>query len=256
MIISPHNAKIQWVRALLTRRKDRQEAGAFVAEGVRLVEEALQTGWMPEWVLYSDELSQRGLAVVEGFQQRGVPVEMAPHALMQSLSETEASQGLLAVLPMRELPLPLPLNFVVIADRLRDPGNLGTLLRTAAAAGAQAVLLPPETADPYAPKVVRSGMGAHFRLPVRALDWAQIGALCAPLQVLLAESGQGTSCWQTDLRQPLALVVGAEADGVSPAARELATGAVTIPMPGQSESLNAAIAAAILLFEVVRQRKA
>ena len=100
--------------------------------------------------------------------------------------------------------------------KIRDPGNLGTLLRTAAAAGVQAVLLPPETTDAFAPKVVRSGMGAHFRLPIHSMSWDEINQVVklAGLQVFLADM-DGQSCWETDLRQPLALIIGGEADGAS-----------------------------------------
>jgi TrmH family RNA methyltransferase len=142
---------------------------------------------------------------------------------------------------------------------MRDPGNLGTMIRSAAAAGAQAVFLAPGTADPFAPKVVRSAMGAHFRLPLIAMDWEQIvwqckAKACPPVQLLLSEASEGKPCWQMDLREPLALIIGGEADGASPEAIKAADQLITIPMPGKSESLNAAIAAGILLFEVVRQR--
>jgi TrmH family RNA methyltransferase len=147
---------------------------------------------------------------------------------------------------------------VLVADALRDPGNLGTLLRTAAAAGVQAVFLAPGTVDAFAPKVLRGGMGAQFRLPVRNFTWDQIQSACSqpaePLTLYLAEAGQGRPLWETNLRRPLALVVGSEADGATEAGLAAANGFISIPMPGKSESLNAAIAAGIILFEVVRQR--
>jgi TrmH family RNA methyltransferase len=129
------------------------------------------------------------------------------------------------------------------------------LIRTAAAAGVQAVLLPPETTDAFAPKVVRAGMGAHFRLPVHTMEWGEIKHVCKQysLQVFLADMA-GQSCWETDFRAPLALIVGGEAEGASEQARELANTYVSIPMPGVAESLNASIAGAVLMFEVVRQR--
>jgi RNA methyltransferase, TrmH family len=103
--------------------------------------------------------------------------------------------------------------------------------------------------------VLRAGMGAHFRLPLRSLGWAGMTGLLKPAcRVFLAEAGGGTPAWQLDLRGPLALVVGGEAEGAGAQARALADGLITIPMPGSSESLNAAVAAGILLFEVVRQR--
>jgi TrmH family RNA methyltransferase len=167
---------------------------------------------------------------------------------------------------MRRQPLPTELHFVLVADNLRDPGNLGPLLRTAAASGAQAALLSPGTTDAFAPKVLRAGMGAHFRLPVFHLTWDEIRAVCKEpvrpagepqrsLRIFLAEASDGTPCWDLDLRQPLTLIVGSEAEGASREALALADELITIPMPGKSESLNAAIAASILLFEIVRQRR-
>lgn len=255
MITSAQNPKLKLVRALQGRPKERLEESAFLAEGVRLVEEALSANWPIRFVLYSSGLSERGDALLEKMRAAGVEVDEVSGDLLQAASETETSQGILAVLELNDLPLPISPNFLLIPDQVRDPGNLGTLIRSAAAAGVQAVLLPPETADVYAPKVVRAGMGAHFRLPVRSMDWEGIEQVCkqANLRVILADMA-GDSCWETDFRRPLALIVGGEAEGASQQARKLANGIVSIPMPGEAESLNASIAGAILMFEVIRQR--
>lgn len=259
MITSSHNPRIQHLRALLAKHSEREEQKAFVVEGVRLAEEALQAKWLPQSVLFTSELSERGKDLVKRFADRGVEVEEVPSSLMESITDTETSQGLLAILPLRSLEPPAALNFIVIADAIRDPGNLGTMIRSAAAAGAQAMLLAPGTADPFAPKVVRSAMGAHFRLPLIAMGWEQIVWQCKskaspPVRLLLSEVSKGTPCWQLDLRLPVALIIGGEAEGASPEAIKAADQLITIPMPGESELLNAAIAASILLFEVVRQR--
>ena len=254
MITSTHNSRIQLVRSLLGRPKERRETGAFVAEGVRLVEEALAAKWPFQFVLAGESLSERGRTLVADLQSRGVETEIIANNLMQSVSETETSQGILAVLDYLLLPIPQSLSFVLILDQIRDPGNLGTLLRTAAAAGVEAVFLPPETAEAFAPKVVRAGMGAHFRLPIHPLTWDEIRANTHDLKIHLADMEGAISCWQADFHSPLALIVGGEADGASQSARQLATSQVYIPMPGKTESLNAAVAGAILMFEVVRQR--
>ncbi|MEZ0397097.1 MAG: RNA methyltransferase [Anaerolineales bacterium] len=256
MITSSHNPKLKLVRALLGRPKARREAGAFVAEGVRLVEEALAAGWPFRFVLAGETLSERGQALLARLQAQGVDVERVADGLLNSLSDTDNTQGILAVLdlPVPDLP-PATFDFVLIPDQIRDPGNLGTLLRTAAAAGVQAVFLPPETTDAFAPKVVRAGMGAHFRLPILSLTWDEIRARTSGLHLLLADM-DGLPCWETDLRAPLALIVGGEAEGASAAAQALASAKVSIPMPGGIESLNAGVAGAILMFEVVRQRRA
>jgi len=255
MISSSQNSKIKLIRALAGRSKERREAGAFLAEGVRLVEDALAANWPFRFVLFSDALSERGSQLRKKIEERGIEIEEAESSLLQSLSETETSQGIIAVLNDSPIPIPDSLNFIIIPDSIRDPGNLGTLLRSADAAGVQAVFLPPETTDAFAPKVVRSGMGAHFRLPIHSMTWdeiEQIGKL-AGLKVFLADM-DGQSCWETDFRQPLALIVGGEAEGASESARKIANTFVNIPMAGKTESLNAAVAGSVLMFEVARQR--
>lgn len=255
MITSSHNPKIQMVKSLIGRRQVREDAQAFVVEGIRLAEEALLAGWVPSLVLHSGEVSERGQAVLAGFLRLGCDVEETSPKLLALLADTETSQGLLVVFSCRNLPLPEHPDFLLVADRVRDPGNLGSLLRTAAAAGVQGVLLGPGTTDAFSPKVVRAGMGAHFHLPILNMDWVDIQRICQPhTKMYLAEAGAGTRYWDVDLRQPVTLVVGGEAEGASREARRAADQLVSIPMPGKSESLNAAVAASILMFEVVRQR--
>jgi len=253
MITSNQNPKLKLVRSLMGRAKERREANAFVVEGVRLVEEAVNAGWKFQFALYSDGLSERGMDLVKKLTEHRIDTEEVSGDLLQKLSDTETSQGVLAVLEYYDLPLPDSLNFILIPDQIRDPGNLGTLLRTAAATGVQAILLPPETTDPFAPKVLRSGMGAHFRLPICSMLWDEIEAYTKSLQIYLADM-DGTSCWETDLCKPLALIVGSEAEGASEEARKLATQSISIPMAGNVESLNAGVAGSVLMFEVVRQR--
>ena len=256
MISSAQNPKIRLVRALSGRPKERRQAGAFLAEGARLVEEALATGWPFRFVLYSDQISERGLDVLKRLKERGIETDEVDGPVLESLSESEHSQGLLAVLNDSRFPIPKSPELILILDSIRDPGNLGTLLRSAGAAGVQAVLVAPETTDAFAPKVMRAGMGAHFRMPIHSVDWNQIRrfAESMDLTVFLADA-KGTSCWDTDLRTPLALIIGGEAEGATEAAGRLATQRLSIPMPGAAESLNAGVAGSILLFEVVRQRR-
>ncbi len=255
MISSPHNAKIQLTRTLMGRPKDRQKENAFVVEGVRLIEEAAAAGWPFRYCLYTEELSPRGQALIQRLQAKEVLCEQVSTHLLKTISETKHSQGILAVVGRSPLPIPEKLSFALILDSIRDPGNLGTLLRAAAAAGAEAAFLSPETADVFAPKVVRAGMGAHFHLPIQELGWEEISRRTASVKIYLAEMDGPIPCWQADFKSPLALLIGGEAEGVSPPARQMAVQAVSIPMPGRAESLNAAMAGVILLFEVVRQRK-
>ena len=255
MITSNHNPKIKLVRALLSRARDRREAGAFVVEGVRLVEEAVNSNWPMHFVLFDESLSERGKSKVESLTSQGVDVEEVSTSVMKAMSETENPQGILAVLESIKLPITNNPSFILIPDQIRDPGNLGTLLRSAAATGAQAVLVPPETTDAFAPKVLRSGMGAHFKLPIQSMSWDEISEVIksAGLQVLIADM-DGQSCWEIDLTKPVALVIGSEAEGASESARKLANQKISVPMSGEMESLNAGVAGSVLMFEVVRQR--
>jgi TrmH family RNA methyltransferase len=258
MITSVHNPMLQAVRRLQAQARQRREERVFVLEGVRLVEEAWQAGWMAKQVFFTGQLDERGMAVVDGFADKGTLVEQVSDGVMSSICETETPQGLLAVMSQQTLPLPPSLDFLLILDGMRDPGNLGTILRSAAAAGVQGVLLAPHCVEAWSGKVLRAGMGAHFRLPIHALHWPDIrGTIRGPtsgLKVFLADSAGGVAYTQADFRAPLALIVGGEAAGAGSEAQVLADDRVDIPMPGGSESLNAAIAAGILLFEVVRQR--
>ena len=177
---------------------------------------------------------------------------------MEALSQTESPQGLVIILNQQYLPLPAAASFLLILDGLRDPGNLGTILRTAKAAGVEGVLMAPGCADAWSPKVLRSAMGAHFHLPLLSQSWQEIRqtikSFPSQITVYLADSAAGIPFTRADFCSPLALIVGSEAAGAGSEAVSLANVQVHIPMPGGSESLNAAIAAGILLFEVLRQR--
>lgn len=254
MLTSPKNSTIQHVRDLQKHPRARREAGQYVVEGVRLTEEALASGVIPQIVIHTADVGVRGEAVLAGFRTQGVNPIPVSDAVMQVASDTQTPPGLLAVLPIQPHPIPPHPTFVLILDGVRDPGNLGTMMRTAAAAGVDALLLAPETADPYAPKVVRAGMGAHFRLPIHAMDWNTIRTQVSALHVFLADAHRGKPHTTSDFSQPLALVIGGEAHGASNELHSLHPTPVHIPMPGKTESLNAAMAAGILMFEVVRQR--
>jgi RNA methyltransferase, TrmH family len=253
MITSSQNPKLKLVRTLMGRPKERREANAFVIEGIRLIEEAVTAGWKFQFALYSDGLNERGQDLLKVLIAHRIDAEEVAGDLLQKLSDTETPQGILAVLEFTDLPIPDSLNFVLIPDQIRDPGNLGTLIRTAAATGVQAIFLPEETTDAFAPKVVRAGMGAHFRLPIYLLTWDEIRERTKDLQVYLADMN-GTPCWESDFSKPLALMVGSEAEGASADGRKLATEKISIPMAGNVESLNAGVAGSVLMFEVVRQR--
>lgn len=255
LISSSSNSKIKLVRSLQGRSKSRKDEGAFVAEGIRLVEEAISVAWPIEFLLFDETLSDRGLKLVEGIHQKGhIDISEITPPLMADVSDTETPQGILAVLKREAISLPPQPTFIVIADQIRDPGNMGTLLRTAEAAGADGVILTPGTVDAFSPKVVRAGMGAHFHLPIQHKSWEEVESYLGDMPIFLAESGGGVPLWETDFSQTCALLIGGEAFGASKQGEALATQKITIPMKGRAESLNAAIAAGILIAEVLRQR--
>jgi TrmH family RNA methyltransferase len=258
MITSNQNPKIQTVRALIQQAKERKNSGLFVVEGVRLVEEILQANWKVEYILFSENLSPRGLELLEQAIDRKITVDEIPSSLLKKIADTEHPQGILCVVHQTQLPIPQNLNFVLICDSIRDPGNLGTILRSADAAKVQAVLIAPNSTDIYSPKVIRAGMGAHFHVPIYQTSWSEILKICKKpnysLNVLLASADADVSYWDVDLTLPVAIIIGSEANGPGMEAQEFADSKIRIPMPGSSESLNAAIATSIILFEIVRQR--
>jgi RNA methyltransferase, TrmH family len=255
LITSSKNPTILHIRQLQARARIRRETGQFVVEGVRMVEEALLARVSPLTIIYTPDVGERGEKIIAGFRDLGNSPVLVNDTVMKAASDTQTPQGVLAVLPISPRPLPTSPNFVLILDGMRDPGNLGTILRTAAVAGVDAVLLPPGTVDPYAPKVIRAGMGAHFQLSIHSLDWEEIRATTGSLQVFLADASAASEYSETDFSGSLALIIGGEAHGASGEIQMLHPTPVRIPMPGGSESLNAAIAAGILMFEVIRQRK-
>jgi TrmH family RNA methyltransferase len=252
MITSLDNPRVKQVRSLLQERAERRRQGLFVIEGVRLVRDALEAGAAPSLVLYSGELVARaGGRDLLGRIPPDRLWEVAP-AVLKALSETVTPQGVLATVPV-----PAPAGpagpVVLVLDGLRDPGNLGAILRTAPAAGVRTILLTRGTVDPFNPKVVRAAMGGHFRTGLAwDLDGPALAEHLAGRTIRLATPRGGAAPWEVDWRGDTALVIGGETEppgaDLPPAER------VTIPMEAGTESLNAAIAAAVLLFTARQQR--
>ena len=168
-----------------------------------------------------------------------------------SCADTTAPQGVIVIVPLVHLQ-PRP-GLILVLDGLRDPGNLGTVLRSAEAAGVGQVLLSPGTVDMYNPKVVRAGMGAHFRLAAAFADWPAIARSLAGRAVWLADARGQVAYDSVEWTLPSALIVGGESEGTGQEAADLARGRVRIPMAAGSESLNAAMATTVILFEAARQ---
>lgn len=257
-ITSTSNSRIKHFRSLLANRKDRRRERLFVIEGVRLVEEALQTGARLANVLYDPVHlgdTERGRAILEAVHdQHGVYAAMPE--VIAATTDTVTPQGIVATVHWPEL-APHGTGIQLVLDAVQDPGNVGTLLRTAEAVGVTDVVCTRGTADVYSPKVVRSAMGAHFRLPIQQdLDWDAVDdALAAADNIYCADASGRMPYYAADWRQPSILIIGNEANGVSDDARHRATKSIMIPMAPAVESLNAAIAGSVILFEAARQRR-
>ncbi len=216
-----------------------------LVEGVRLLQEALDAGADVRQVLYAaPRLTAAGRRLIGRLPQ----AEEVDEHLLESLTDTVTSQGIAAAV---EIPQSTPLpagGHVLVMDGIADPGNAGTMLRTARAAGAAGVVALPGTTDLWAPKVLRAAMGAHFHIPIQH-DLSAVG----DRHILVAAASRGRPYWDVDWSQPSAIVIGSEAHGPSTTTKE--QDRVCIPMAPGTESLNAAIAAGILLFEARRLYK-
>lgn len=258
MITSLSNAKVKYVRRLQTDRRFRNRENQYVVEGSRWLTE-LVTMARPAEMLFVTERWLETAVHAQILQQLTTLGQSSPipvsEEVMQAMSDTTTPAGVLAVLPMQPRPLPDHPSLLLILDEISTPGNLGTMLRTAGAAGADGVLLGPGCVDLYNPKVVRGGMGAHLRLPVHNQTWPEIAATVQGMQVWLATIEAETAYTAVNWQQPSALIIGSEAAGAGEDARRIASGGIAIPMHAATESLNAAMAAGIILFEAARQRK-
>jgi TrmH family RNA methyltransferase len=257
MITSAGNARIKEARKL-QRRRGRYAAGQALLEGVRLVRDAWQAGAMVQTLFYMpDVLAENAGAAALVAELAATQVETLPcaAAAFAALTDTVTPQGVVAVVALPTLPTPAPRTLTLLLDQVRDPGNAGTLIRSAEAAGVDLALCGPETVDPFNDKVLRAGMGAHFRVPLRVCDaWEALTPwLDAPLFV--ADAAGAVDYDAVDWRKPAILAVGGEANGPSEAIRARAT-AIRIPMLGRPESLNAGVAGSVILFEAARQRRA
>lgn len=257
LISSRDNPLLKELKHLAGSSQARRRAGQTLLDGVHLCEAYLQHVGMPQRciVSVSGEVNPEVAAILARCDVAQVSIVVLPDALYQSLSQVEHGVGLLFVI---ETPTPTAPGRVtktaVLLDNLQDPGNLGSILRSAAAAGIQSVYCGPGTAFAWSPKVLRAGMGAHFLLDIH--EDVDLAALLGAVRIpVMATSSHATrTLYEADLRQPLCWLFGHEGQGVAPALLEKATMTLAIPHPGAVESLNVAASAAVCFFEQVRQR--
>ena len=225
-ITSTGNKLIREVRDLEKKARVRRESGLFIAEGERLCSE-IPASYI-ERIFVADDYDGRLPAFTGDTSQRAPKIFQVPRELMEHMSDTKNSQGILAVVRQKKY-TELPGDFFLILDTLQDPGNMGTIFRTAEAAGVDGILMNRDCVDVYSPKVVRATMGAaHLR---------------------------GTkNHWDFNYRQPTAFMIGNEGNGLQDAIADLADTYLRIPMMGHTESLNAGVAASVLMYEALRQR--
>ncbi len=256
-INSVNNALVK-ATAELKQKKYRMQQGIFVAEGLRTVEEAVNYGQV-ERIFYTAIEDERTRSVLELAAEKGVQLICVNEQVMKKLSDTDSPQGILAVCSMQQTTLDALMEqgrMLLVLDRVGDPGNIGTMLRTADAAGLGGLVLLTGTADIYAPKTVRASMGSLFHMPILAgVKEEQFikAAHDAGYEVLVTCLDGADNLYKANLGGRMALVMGNEANGASDTLIAAADKRVYIPMPGKAESLNIAMTAGIVMFEAVRQ---
>lgn len=251
------NPQIKLMRSL-GRRRVRHTERAFVVEGRRLLEDAVRHGASVRSLLVRDGVPDEWIASLGIEPER---VRVVRQDVFDAASDVEHAQGVAAICdcPVSNVTpkdICSSTGLVLILDRIRDPGNMGTALRSAAAAGVRIVLVGHGSVDPMAPKVVRAGMGAHFRLSIAQLTTDLTTALSSlERDVIYADASADLPYHGLNWDAAGALIVGGETEPLSPELAPLVTRRVAIPMRADIESLNAGVAASVLLFEALRQRE-
>ena len=260
-ISSPDNDKIRLINKL-SRKKYRDQQGKFVIEGINLVKAALSKGQHVEFVLIADDFDYSEIAntLAVGVDYRNI--YLIPRFLFEKISDAENGSGIIAVVDKRSYTLDnldsLELrrgDNVLVLDRLQDPGNIGTMIRTAVAAGYSIVATIKGTADIYSPKVLRASAGMIFGISVVELaDTEEFKKLVSRLdkKIVVTDPREGDPYYECYLTNDIALVIGNEGNGISDEIMESSDVRVNIPMQGEVESLNAAICASLLMYEAIR----
>lgn len=258
MLTSTRNPRVQDARRL-ARRRDREESSAFLVEGRTAVLELLRSSLQVRDLFVGPSLGS-DREILAAASDRGVEPVLVTPGVIGAIATTESPQDVVAVAGMPPAgmdPIAGTPSLVLVLDAVRDPGNAGTLVRSALAAGADAVVFGSGSVDPWHPKVVRSAAGASFRVTIAGgVDTTEALAVLKErgLTLVAADAGADACVEDLDLSAPVALVLGNEAWGLPEEHREQMDITVGITMPGPAESLNVAVAGSILLFDIVRQR--
>lgn len=251
-ITSRENSLLKSIRKLAASSKERKKAGKTLLDGIHLVAAYYQAGGLPEAVMVS--VSAQDYPEINDFLHTVPPENLIvlSDELFRDISTVDTPTGIVALI---RIPPPAEgeTDCCVLLEDVQDPGNLGSILRSAAAAGIGQIYLSPGCSDAWSPKVLRAGMGAHFHLSIHENSDLVTAARNFSGQVVATTLGAEKTLFNLDLSGPTAFVIGNEGAGVSEDLLEAADSRVKIPMPGTAESLNAAAAAAICFFERVRQ---
>jgi RNA methyltransferase, TrmH family len=255
-ITSRDNPVYKHLRKLADNARERKSSGLTLLEGVHLIEGYLQTQGEPQLMIIPEGKSS---LEASNLMQHLVDVDtiMVPTLMFADLTPVSSSSGIMALVPVPEIALPETINFALLIENIQDPGNLGSILRTAAAAGVQAAYLTKGCTDAWSPKALRGGQGAQLVLPlVENVDAVEVAQQFAGKT--LALTMQGENLYDQALSGPVLFAVGNEGAGISEALQNMVSACVSIPMAHQGvlalESLNAAAATAVALFECQRQR--
>ncbi|MDO8412790.1 MAG: RNA methyltransferase [Gallionellaceae bacterium] len=256
-ITSRDNPFFKELLKLVGSSRHRRKLRQTLLDGVHLVQSYRTSGQQPLHLLVTEAALQDKAIVALLKKFPGIPVTQLDDSLYAELSELKTPSGILALITIPGAAgSPQHSNFCLLLEDIQDPGNLGSIVRSAAAAGCDAVFLSQGCADVWSPKVLRAGMGGHFALSIHeAVDLLSVAAIFPGKLVATALSAK-MNLYDCDLRGKVAFAVGNEGAGLSENLLAAATQQVAIPMPGQVESLNVAAATAVCLFEAVRQRGA
>lgn len=256
IIKSRDNLQVKQARKL-REKKYRTESKKFLIEGFRFVMEAVNSDFTVTDIFLTDSFYDRWKRSLMKERIENMPsVYIVTDEVLRSISSTENPQGIVAVVKCTRLkPKKAAEGFYLLLDRIQDPGNMGTIIRSSHAAGAQGIIITKGTVDIYNEKVLRATMGSIFYIPIiQDTDLKQVKALREEGFKLVASSLDGdTNFYNINLKQKIIFALGNEANGLSEHIEEMADIKVRIPMPGKAESLNAAVAASVMMFEAVRQ---
>ena len=256
LITSTHNDRVQAWKALSGPAKERRRQGLFLAEGEHMAGEALKSSRC-RTLLIRDSSLERYRTLLDQAERRNVPVQPVSEAVMAAICDVRSPQGVAAVCPLPALTERLETPVIVALEDVQDPGNVGTVLRTLDALGYGGLLITPGCADPFSPKTLRASMGAVFRVPVCLAQ-----SLPEALETLhgegyrsLAGTLDGTPFYDRPMdAEKTVLLIGNEGAGLTEAVKALAMQKVKLPMQGGAESLNAAVACAVMLYDLERRR--